>query len=1543
MAPTVVRSGFVRFLRRQSIFPVRLRVAVLPLLAATTFALLGAGVSQRAHAIPPQYVCSTSVDVTKSYCVGVVKSPWLFTAMPVFSTVTLGPYSSETEAVNAGETYFTSYVIASGWCTTTFDHINYDAYQTVYDNGLPVYRGHVAMNSSSGYRTDTPPCGSSWVGSAVKIDQRRTISCPVLPPGETPYTLIYEAGNAQTPYCAMPWAKAHKRRCDDPKKANPCGIFDGVKSESATDYSGSGPQPLRFTRAYSSEIGIANYISASNPSANPYQPLGIGWLGDYFQWIDFDSQATVGLPSAMAWRPSGRFMLFRDVGTGFIADDDESTTLTKLVSAGTFVGWELRPSDDSVETYDAAGRLISIRDRQGLTQTVSYANLTIRVPQSVQDAFGHVLSFAYSSDTPFPRLQSITLPAGGQIQYGYDGNGNLATVTYADTTVLTYHYELTGQQQSLLTGITPASGGRYSTYGYTSSRVTSSEHAGAVDKYSFTYNLNGGTTDVIDPLNTSRTYASGVVQGAKRLTTAPSTCSGCTEPKLSAYDTDGNVSARRDFIDNLTCYAYDTARNLETVRVEGFAPATNVCPLALTSYTPAVGTRERKFTTTWHASLRLPTQIVEANRTTSFTHDANGNVLTRSVTDTSIVPNVVRTWTYTYNTAGQMLTEDGPRTDATDVTTYVYYPCTNGANECGQLQTVSNALAQVTTYNTYNAFGQPTQVTDPNSVITTLAYDARQRLIDRCVNGVLPGCVGGELTHMDYWPMGLLKKVINPDGSFLQYTYDAAQRLTQINDAQNNRINYTLDNMGNRTVESEYDPSNVLTRTRSRVFNSLNQLWKQIGAAGTVNVTTVFGYDTNGNQNAINAPLARNTAQQYDELNRLKQITDPASGVSNFGYDANDNLASVQDPRNLTTTYTYTGHGDLKTQTSPDTGLTTNTYDSGGNLKTSTDARSAITTYTYDVLNRVKTRAFKIGTTTDQTYTYNYDAGTNGKGRLTSASDASHSMSWVYDAQGRVTSKTQSIGANARTVGYAYTTGLLTTQTNPSSFVVTYGYTNGRVTSIAVGGTTVLNNVLYDSLGPVRQWTWGNGLLAVRTYDTDGKITQTDSAGFKTYGYDDAFRITNITDTVTPSNSWTTLGYDNLDRLTNAVKTSTTLGYTYDADGNRLTQTGTTASTYTIAGTSNRLSSVSGGLTRTYTYNNAGSALTTGATIHTYYNSGRMKTGRLTSTGTNTTYLYNALGQRIRKTGGTPGTVVYVYDEAGHLLGEYGSTGTLVQETIWLGDTPVATIRPKTGGFDIFYVHTDHLNQPRKVTNNAATPVVRWTFEPNPFGDGTPNENPAAAGVFKYHLRFPGQYFDIESNLAYNYFRDYDSAIGRYVESDPTGLSGGVNSYAYVNGMPISAIDPQGLFSLVVQETTTITSAIPGGTDKSGAVYADWGKGSCTCSCSGSSWYLNTCAFVVKLNVYYKAKYCSKEKEAFVVSSENQHVADYRAAISGARKAGQAAEYLQKSIAYSSQSACESNARTAVLNAFGRVMSRAAQSTGLRDSSRSHDWSGCSE
>jgi RHS repeat-associated protein len=409
-------------------------------------------------------------------------------------------------------------------------------------------------------------------------------------------------------------------------------------------------------------------------------------------------------------------------------------------------------------------------------------------------------------------------------------------------------------------------------------------------------------------------------------------------------------------------------------------------------------------------------------------------------------------------------------------------------------------------------------------------------------------------------------------------------------------------------------------------------------------------------------------------------------------------------------------------------------------------------------------------------------------------------MSWSYDAKGRITGKTQVFTAStpnvSLTVGYGYNAaGQPTTLTLPSGRVIQYTFNaNGQVASVVLVGspnTTILNNITYDPFGPITGWTWGNATIASRTFDADGKITQVTSAGQRTFGYDDAFRINAATVVGDASNSWA-LGYDILDRLNSATKPTVTIGYTYDANGNRLTQTGTSASTYTVSGTSNKLSSTTGVLARTYSYDAVGNTQNSGATAHAYNNRGRMKTARLTSTSTNTNYDYDALGQRYRKGGGTPGTIYFMYDEAGHLLGEYNSTGALIQETVWLGDIPVATIRPKTGGVDVFYVHSDQLNTPRKVTRPNDN-ALRWRWDPTPFGEGAPDENPASLGQFKYHLRFPGQYFDMETNLNYNYFRDYDPAVARYVQSDRIGLRGGINTYGYGFANPLRFADPRGL------------------------------------------------------------------------------------------------------------------------------------------------------
>jgi RHS repeat-associated protein len=165
-----------------------------------------------------------------------------------------------------------------------------------------------------------------------------------------------------------------------------------------------------------------------------------------------------------------------------------------------------------------------------------------------------------------------------------------------------------------------------------------------------------------------------------------------------------------------------------------------------------------------------------------------------------------------------------------------------------------------------------------------------------------------------------------------------------------------------------------------------------------------------------------------------------------------------------------------------------------------------------------------------------------------------------------------------------------------------------------------------------------------------------------------------------------------------------------------------------------------------------------------------------------TPWLINGLGQRVAQFAAKVPQFYFAYDEAGHLTGKYDASGNVhQQETVWLGNLPVAVLSPAGQ----FYIAPDHLGSPHQITDASGKAV--WLWNHDPFGNNDPT------GTFSYDLRFPGQFHDQATHLHYNYFRDYDPRTGRYIESDPIGLAGGINTYGYVGGNPVWAVDPKGL------------------------------------------------------------------------------------------------------------------------------------------------------
>ena len=148
----------------------------------------------------------------------------------------------------------------------------------------------------------------------------------------------------------------------------------------------------------------------------------------------------------------------------------------------------------------------------------------------------------------------------------------------------------------------------------------------------------------------------------------------------------------------------------------------------------------------------------------------------------------------------------------------------------------------------------------------------------------------------------------------------------------------------------------------------------------------------------------------------------------------------------------------------------------------------------------------------------------------------------------------------------------------------------------------------------------------------------------------------------------------------------------------------------------------------------------------------------------------------------------FAYNESGQLIGEYDEAGAAKQEIVYLEGTPVAMLQ----GDIVYYIHTDHLSTPRAMTDSSGTVV--WSWEAKPFGDSVPNEDPDGDSTkVTLNLRFPGQYYDQETGLYYNYYRYYDPNTGRYITSDPIGLLGGLNTYGYVGANPLAFVDPKGL------------------------------------------------------------------------------------------------------------------------------------------------------
>ncbi len=772
-----------------------------------------------------------------------------------------------------------------------------------------------------------------------------------------------------------------------------------------------------------------------------------------------------------------------------------------------------------------------------------------------------------------------------------------------------------------------------------------------------------------------------------------------------------------------------------------------------------------------------------------------------------------RSMSYTYNSQGLIETVDGPRTDVTDITAYGY-------DVAGHLTKITNALGHVTALSNFDVTGRAKTLTDANNVVSTLTYTPQ---------GWLKSVArGGFTTQYSYNEVGDITKVQLGDGSFVSYTWDGARRVTAIGNNLGEKIEYDLDAMGNRTAQRIKDATGTLKQKHSWVYDELGRLLRSVGAAAQ---NQRQQYDLNGNPIVSTSPLNYTSNNAYDALNRLAQNTDPLNGVTTYEYDGQDNLTRVQDPRGVITQYQYDGLGNLTKQISPDTGTSTFEHDAAGNVTKKTDARGVVTTYTYDALNRVTAKRYPTNPELDVTYAYDMTAeGNKGIGRMTALMDSSGLIGFMYDERGNKTSQSRTVKVynvdRNENLTYSYDGAGRISGIGYPGFVVTYPRNAaGQVTAVnvKVGAqalTSVASNITYMPFGPLKTLTWGNGIQLSKQYDQDFQLTQQDIGTWQTkLPYDANGNITRRDHTYFGPMRFE---YDALDRLTVEKTAVNRRIYSYDATSNRTqrqsfsinsdgSETPTATQSLSIASSSNRLQQLDG---TTVNLDAAGNTLKqTANRAYVYDEQGRLSQ-TLNPTAVYADYLYNAVGQRSVKraylNGALDFTVTYLYGSDGQLLGQvrYNNQGTitLAQYWIWLDGMPLAGIEFKyingaVAGTSQYYLHSDHLNAPRMATSQ--TQALLWSWNSDVFGVGLASTDVDGDGThLDIPLRLPGQQYDGHSALNYNYFRDYDPNTGRYVQSDPIGLEGGLNTYGYVSGNPVKNIDPSGLIACSTGDST---------------------------------------------------------------------------------------------------------------------------------------------
>ncbi len=686
--------------------------------------------------------------------------------------------------------------LSLGWTTSVLAQTSGYAWQYLSEQREPLY----ADSPGAACIAQTNLLGQPLVSWRLLPWNHNSAECKFQYAGAFGYVGV----NLDTTRCSPGYTMQSDRTCEPTRMpvqvcaiGNP--VIPGAGTKSFFEQDGAGGADLPVARSYQS-----------------YSLFGAGgggqWTVDWQRALDTSLPMHGGDGQVPALRGDGSVFFFSNSGSTWTAAGTRDTLGSVADANGNVTGWQYTVADTgTVETYDAGGKLQSVRERNGRTTTLAYnaANqlTTVTAPS------GRSLGFAYDSQN---RVASVTASDGAVTGYGYNSAGMLSTITRPDGAVRQYVYE-DSRFPTALTGIVDENGSRYATYAYDDQgRAISSTLAGGANAYQFQYGDNYQTT-VTDPTGKTSVYSFLKQNGVLLPTSISAPCGLCGSTRQSSsYDANNNLTQETDYNGTVTTHAYDSQKR-ETQRVDG------------------VGTTNTRTTTTeWHKIWNLPLRIASPTKLEAYSYDSNGNLTSYSETPTAdsdgsqgfsaATTGSARTTNWTYTADGQVATSSGPRTDVATSTTYVYRTAddTNSPPQYrkGDLYQIVDPLGHTTTISQYDANGRPLQMKGANGTVTTFTYSNRGWLTSQTIT---PASGTGQTTNYGYDAVGQLTKVTLPDSSSVSFAYDGAHRLTGAADSSGNSISYTLDATGDRTQEQAKDPNGNLARQVTRVFDSMNR------------------------------------------------------------------------------------------------------------------------------------------------------------------------------------------------------------------------------------------------------------------------------------------------------------------------------------------------------------------------------------------------------------------------------------------------------------------------------------------------------------------------------------------------------------------------------------------------------------------------------------------------------------------------------------------------------------------------------------------------